>query len=52
MNGYKKSKDSIYEWVSIMVNQEYEWLYFFNDQVYDLGRFQKFGPHTRTTIIP
>ena len=26
--------------------------YFFNDQVHDWGRFQKFGPHTRTTITP
>ena len=38
--------------VDILINQVYEWVYFFNDQVYDWGRFQKFGPHTRTTITP
>ena len=31
---------------SNLTNQVYE----VNDQVYDWGRFQKFGPHTRTTI--
>ena len=52
MNGYKKSKDSVYEWFNIFINQVNEWVYFFNDQVYDWGRFQKFGSHTRTTISP
>ena len=26
--------------------------FFFEDQVYDWGRFQKTGPHTRTKITP
>ena len=51
MNGYKNQK-TVYEWVNILINQVYEWVYFFNDQIYDWGRFQKFGPHTRTTITP
>ena len=51
MNGYKKSKDSIcmgqyFDQSSIFLGL------FFNDQVYDWGMFQKFGPHTRTTITP
>ena len=26
--------------------------FFFEDQVYDMGRFQKTGPHTRIKITP
>ena len=47
-----KNQRTVYEWVNILINQVYEWVYFFNDQVYDWGRFQKFGPHTRTIITP
>ena len=42
-----KNQRTVYECVSILINQQvYEWVYFFIDQVYDWGRFQKFGPHT------
>ena len=46
----KKDQRTVYEWVNILINQVYERVYFFNDQVYDWGRFQKVGPHTRTTF--
>ena len=46
----KKNQRTVYEWVNILINQVYEWVYFFNDQVNDWGRFQKFGPHTRTQL--
>ena len=34
---------TVYEYVIILFNQD-----FFEDQVYDWGRFQKTGSHTRT----
>ena len=50
MNGYKKIKGQYTnEWVNILINQVYELVDFFNDHVYDWGRLQKIGPHTRTT---
>ena len=48
--GYIKIKKTVYEYDIILFIQVYEKVIFFKDQVYDLGRFQKTGSHTRTKI--
>ena len=45
-----KTQRTVYENVSILFNQEYEWVIFFEDHVYDWGKIKKTSPQTHTKI--
>ena len=50
--GYIKIKEQYMHICNILFNQVYEKVIFFEDQVYDCGRFKKTNLHTRTQITP
>ena len=46
-----KNQRTVYEYVNILFNQVYEKVIFFEDKVYDWGRFKKkIGSHTVQTL--
>ena len=49
-----KSQRAVYDYVNILDDQVYvfEWVRFFEGQVYEWGRFWITGSHTRTKITP
>ena len=56
VNEYKNQK-AVYEWVNssddlVLWYLVYEWVRFFEGQVYEWGRFRNTGSNTSTTITP